>query len=174
LIATEHWHPLIVHFAIVSYVVCIVFDTLWLIKRNSDFLIVSWYNLIIAGISGILGVVSGILAEEKLTFTELAHEAFTFHENLAFLFILCLLIQLLWRIGLRGKFPKNKIVLYYSVGILGFAAVIATGFFGGQLVFSHGVGVKKEIQIEKKNENKKNELDKNDFQFTKPDTIDIR
>jgi len=115
LVEVQHIHPIFVHFVIAPLVIAIVFDILWLIKKYDYFEKFSWYNLIVAGVFGILSVISGLMAEEKVIFSGDSLDVFEFHENLAFLLIVFLVIQVLWRFSLKGKIPKKYSYLYFLV-----------------------------------------------------------
>lgn len=171
--AIEHLHPTIVHFTIALYTTSVIFDLLWYIKKNDKFRIVSWYNLIIAGISGILSVQSGLLAEENIIISEAGKEIFETHENLAFVVIITLLAQLFWRIGLRGKMPDKYLFLYYVIGLIGISSIISTAYYGGKMVYELGVGVKAQ-QIEGKSISIEDTISiskREDIQFIRTDSL---
>jgi uncharacterized membrane protein len=162
----EHIHPVIVHFVIAPLIIAITFDFLWLFKKNEYFQIFSWYNLNVAGIFGVLSVISGLMAEENVIITQLSKLAFEYHENLAFIFIIFLIIQLLWRFGLKGKYPEKFRIIYFLVVIVTLVSAISTGYLGGKLVFEYGIGIKSNIS----NEKIPSEKNIPKFQFIKPDT----
>ena len=166
----EHIHPILVHFVIAPLIISIVFDFLWLLKKNKYLQKFSWYNLNIAGTFGILSVISGLAAEENVILTEASKEAFEYHENFAFLFTILLIIQVLWRIGIKGKYPQRLIYIYYLVTITTLFSVIYTGYLGGKLVFEYGIAVKSKISIANEKILPDEQLGPK-FQFIKPDTI---
>jgi uncharacterized membrane protein len=168
LVEVQHIHPILVHFVIAPLVIAIVFDFLWLIKKYDYFEKFSWYSLIIVGVSGILSVLSGLMAEENVIFPESSLSIFEYHENMAFLLIVFLAIQVLWRFSLKGKIPRKNSYLYFIVTSACLISVIATSYFGGKLVFDYGIGVNSEITVDKD----KNNVDiyKPKFQFVKPDS----
>lgn len=169
MLSAEHIHPITVHFVIAPLFIAIVFDVLWFMKRKELFEQISYYNLIIAGIFGIISVMTGLIAEEEVTFSELSKNTFESHENSAFIFIILLLIQVLWRIGLKGKIPTKLIFIYYSIITLNIIAVVFTGYNGGKLVFKYGIGVESQIGIKKEN-NPIKEKKTPKIQFVKPDS----
>ena len=167
MIEVQHIHPIFVHFVIAPLVIAIVFDFLWLIKKYDYFEKFSWYNLIVAGVFGILSVISGLIAEEKVVFSDTSLEIFEYHEIMAFILIIFLQIQVLWRLGLKGKIPRKHSYLYFIVTIACLVSVISTSYFGGKLVFDFGIGINSSNTINKKNTP---EGYKPKFQFVKPDT----
>lgn len=168
MIAAEHIHPIFVHFIIAPLVIAVITDFLWLLKKSESLEKFSWYCLIIAGISGLLSVVSGLAAEENVVFSGNAMKTFVFHENLAFLLVVFLAIQVFWRFALKGKIPVNYSVLYFILITLCLMTVVSTSYFGGKLVFNHGVGVNSSNP--KGEEIKQPEKKTPKFQFVIPDT----
>lgn len=165
----EHIHPILVHFVIAPLIIAVAFDFVWLFKKNELFQKFSWYNLNVAAIFGVLSIITGLIAEENVIFSEVSKETFYSHENVSFIFIILLLIQALWRIGLNGKYPQKLLYVYYFVIITSLFSVIYTAYLGGKLVFEYGIGV----NSEKIKENYKVLPDNTNtpqFQFVKPET----
>ena len=165
----EHFHPILVHFVIAPLIIAFVFDFLWIFKKEDFFQKFSWYNLNIAGTFGVLSIISGLIAEENVIFSEVSKEAFESHEEFAFIFIILLIIQVLWRIGLNGKYPKKLMYVYYLLLITSLFSVIYTGYLGGKLVFEYGIGVNSKNNSES-NRRLPDNTDAPKFQFIKPDT----
>jgi len=165
----QQLHPIIVHFVIAPLIIAVVFDFLWLIKKRDNFEKISWYNLIVAAIAGVLSVITGLMAEENVVFPDSSLEVFNSHELLAFIFIIFLQIQTFWRLGSEGKIPVKFTYLYFVLTLASLTSVILTSYYGGKLVFEHGVGVNStKVVIEK---NIITEDKKSTIQFVKPDTL---
>jgi uncharacterized membrane protein len=165
----EHIHPILVHFVIAPLIISIIFDFFWIFKKEDYFQKFSWYNLNIAGTFGVLSIISGLMAEENVIFSEVSKEAFERHEEFAFIFIILLIIQVLWRIGLNGKYPRKLLHVYYMLLIASLFSVIYTGYLGGKLVFEYGIGVKSEKTSEN-NRSLPDSANAPKYQFIKPDT----
>jgi len=164
----QQLHPIIVHFVIAPLVIALVFDFLWLFKKQENFEKFSWYCLIIAATAGILSVISGLMAEENVVFSDLSLEVFEYHELFAFILIVFLQIQTLWRLGFGGEIPRNYSYLYFIVTLASLISVIITSYYGGKLVFEYGIGVKSsEVVYEQQNTS---ETIKPQFQLVIPDT----
>lgn len=139
------YHPFIVHFPIAITMVAALIDLgRWIFDRERLLAATFWGGttplLIFALIGGIAAVASGLNAEPSET-TEVVHELIEAHELLAFIATGILALLSFWRIGLRGAFPR-KAGFLYLVLLLAAAVVIGFGsYFGGQMVFTHGVGV---------------------------------
>lgn len=138
----QHLHPIFVHFVIAPLTISVIFDLLWLVYKKDLFQIFSWYNCIIAGGMSVIAVVTGLLAEENVIILTTATEDFTLHENFAFLLITVVLMQFFWRFSNKGKIPEKHTILYFILVLSGLIFVFTTSYFGGKLVFEHGIGVK--------------------------------
>ena len=108
-------HPIIVHFVIAPLFIAVVFDFLWLITKQHNFEKFSWYSLIIAASSGILSVVTGLMAEENVVFPESSIEVFNSHELLAFILIIFALLAIFLSQSKTGYLATVLILLYLIV-----------------------------------------------------------
>ena len=169
MIGVEHFHPLIVHFLIAPLCIAVVSDFIWLFTKNKFFEKFSWYNFVVAGIFGVLSVISGLVAEENVIIPKNAVEVFEYHENFAFILTVFLLILVFWRFGLKGKIPQKYKYIYYFISILCFLTVFFTAYHGGRLVFEHGISVKFKSGADIE-QNKPVVKEIPIFQFTVPDT----
>ncbi len=139
------YHPFIVHFPIALTMIAALLDVgRWVFDRDRLLASGFWGGttplLLFALIGAIAAVASGLQAEPSET-SEVVHELIEAHELLAFIATGLLAVLSFWRIGLRGAFPKRAGFLYL-VALLATAVVIGFGsYFGGQMVFTHGVGV---------------------------------
>jgi len=70
--------------------------------------------------------------------------------------------------GSAGKIPRKFTYIYFIITIASLTSVIITSYYGGKLVFEHGIGVKSTISVKK--EIKLPEANNKDFQFLKTDT----
>ena len=141
-------HPRVVHFPIVLFLLYFVFETAGTILKK-DFLSKSAYVILVLGIISTLAsvltgnqafdIVKNILQNntEKLQLIDR-------HENYAtwtlwyftglFFYRTYLLIKKKW-------FLKYQI-LFIILGIIGCLLIVLTGFYGGDLVFKYGIGIK--------------------------------
>ncbi len=139
------FHPIIVHFPVALTMVVAVYDVgRWIFDRERLLAAGFWGGstplLIPALLGAIAAVASGLIAEPTET-SEVVHELIEAHELLAFVATGLLAVLSFWRIGLKGTFPR-KAGFLYLVLLIAVAVVIGFGsYFGGQMVFTHGVGV---------------------------------
>jgi uncharacterized membrane protein len=109
-----------------------------------------------------------LVAEENVIFSEGSIDTFGFHEIMAFILVVLVLIQFFWRFTNKGKITVKLPYLYYLVAIASLICVIGTSYFGGKLVFNYGIGVKTHISKDiNKNIKEKNPAG---IQFMMPDS----
>ena len=103
-----------------------------------------------------------------MVFSEHSLSTFKSHELLAFVLIILLQVQALWRLASGGKIPRKYSHLYFIITLASLVFVIVTSYYGGKLVFEHGIGVKS-LKVTNERFNIP-ENSKPAFQFVKPDT----
>lgn len=139
-------HPIFVHFPIAFVAAAVIMDWgRWIFDRErlltADFWGGSTPILVLAFVGMALSILTGLGAEEGVATTAAIHDLLEAHETAAFAAGTGLAILTFWRIGLRGRFPRRMALLYLALLLL-VAVVIGYGaYFGGLMVYSHGVGV---------------------------------
>jgi uncharacterized membrane protein len=138
----SHLHPIIVHFPIALITVCVVFDLYRVIRKGAfspkDGLVL-W---IIAALSAAAAVASGP-EEEARGITTLIHTHSTLADITLWLAIFVVAIRLfVWRVKSREKMSGVVLTAYLLISVLSAGCVLATGYFGGAMVYDQGVGVK--------------------------------
>lgn len=170
-------HPFMVHFTIALFTVVVILDLLGLVLNNDSFHSASWLNLIFAGCFAILTVISGLLAQANVPHNDAAHEVMETHESIGYLVLAGILILLSWRIWLKGKFPSKIKVLFLIIGLVTLGLTFTGAYYGGELVYTHGVAVKA-VSIEEKDHShdhehtgKDEDLQKDSNKIATKDTI---
>jgi uncharacterized membrane protein len=130
---THAQHPIIVHFPIALFVFSLFLDVLGIRTRNRALNAAAYYNLVAAAVTGVLAVITGLLAwrfafgGEPLT----SDRWLFFHLVLGV--ITTLLMLALWAI--RAKQPINADQplsrAYIILGALTLCVISVTGHFGG-------------------------------------------
>jgi hypothetical protein len=72
------------------------------------------------------------------------HATLDVHKQLAFASLAGIVLLTLWRYALRGAFPANRAAaaVYLLVSLSGAAAIGGAGYYGGEMVYKQGAGVK--------------------------------
>ncbi|MGK9476544.1 DUF2231 domain-containing protein [Melioribacter sp. OK-6-Me] len=144
----ETVHPLFVHFPIVLYSVYFVVDVAGIIagKKNMSKLALIFLLLVI--VFSTAAVLTGNMETQKINQkiiqnTEL-QQTIKRHELYSSLFIWLCSTLLFYRFY---TIKKNKDLFYHNLfilffAIIGMALIIATAYYGGELVYKFGVGTK--------------------------------
>ena len=136
------WHPLIVHYPIALLSLSPLCDlgSLWLRRRDGHHLA---YGLMLLGTVGVCAaVLSGNIAAaahgEGPAVVSVAA-----HEDLATWTLLLGIGIVLGRLPLhlKGNFQGRLFYVWIALGIVVGVLVLVTGYYGGELVYIHGVGV---------------------------------
>jgi uncharacterized membrane protein len=137
-------HPISVHFAIALFVIAVVIDLAALVMRKRDYHRIAWVNLALAAVAAIAAVTLGLSAELALKPTHQAHQVLDLHKQLAFASLGAVLILWAWRYVLRGEFPRraSAAALYIALSVAGLGAISGAGYYGGEMVYQHGGGVR--------------------------------
>jgi uncharacterized membrane protein len=137
-------HPFLVHFPVALLTVSVLFDTFSILLQKDDLSRSGWWTLV-AGAVGLVGaVVSGLAAKGQLIIPDGAVDLFEAHESIAFLLSADFLFLLLWRIGNKTSLPAGALRrgLYFFLAFGGTALLWVGAWYGGEMVFRHGVGVR--------------------------------
>jgi uncharacterized membrane protein len=133
-------HPVVVHFAIALFLVAVALDLVALVTRR-DYHHAAWINLVLAAVAAVAAVGTGLTAEVFLTPTHEAHQTLDLHRPFGYATLATVLVLTAWRFGLRGAFPRRAAALYVLVSLLGVGAVAGAGYYGGEMVYTHGAAV---------------------------------
>jgi uncharacterized membrane protein len=136
------FHPMIVHFTIALFSFSVLMDILGLIMKKDSFHVASWYSLITSGIAVIFTVIAGAIAEIMVKIPPDVQDILEIHEKIGFSVFTVILSLAIWRIVLKGKMPEKGRTLFIVISIIGVIIMTIGGYFGGELVYTHGVAVK--------------------------------
>jgi uncharacterized membrane protein len=135
-------HPLFVHFPVALLPVALILEIAALILNKEEVSRAGWWNQILGTIALAAAVISGLFAEGTVHFSDAAREVIGTHEQFAFLAAALFGGLLFWRISCRGKIPDKPPHLFLLLLALGVGLVLTGAWFGGELVFRFGVGVR--------------------------------
>jgi uncharacterized membrane protein len=136
------FHPKVVHFTIALFTVSVLLDLLGIVFKKEKFKIAGWYNLVLAGTAAIITVITGLLAEANVAHNDAAHEIMEKHETIGYMVLGFILVLLIWRIMLKGNFPQKLSVVYLGLALAGLGTMFTGAYYGGEMVYTHGVAVK--------------------------------
>lgn len=138
------WHPIVVHFplalvvtaAMVLLAARIVPGKSWAASLAT----VGTWNLCFGAAAAVIALGSGLAATVDLHASIAAHRAVSLHMIWALFTTLALILLAVWRGA--GNAPESRpSSLFLLVLIAATAALIVTGYRGGQNVYLYGIGV---------------------------------
>lgn len=129
------WHPMVIHVPLVAFLLAAGLDLLGIVRPNPEWrragTLLWWVGLIGAGAA----VATGLIAYNRVDHSDHAHEAMILHRNVAFV-----VLGVLAAAGVvRWRLPRLR--LHVVLGTLGALALGGVGYLGGELVYTHGLGI---------------------------------
>ncbi len=135
-------HPILVHFTIALFSLSVLFDILGKLTKKEGFHVAAWFNLLFAGFAVITTVISGLVAESRAPHTDAGHELLSTHATIGFIVSGIIVFLWVWRAVLNGSLPIKGEIIYFIIAILGVGLMFVGGYYGGEMVYTHGYGVK--------------------------------
>ena len=123
----------------------VLFDLLGAATRREGLRVASFWTLMLGALGAIAAVVSGLQAEEHIAHGEAVHRIMETHETLALTSAGIFGVLTLWRIFRERRMGSAERALALALGLGGAGVLIATGIYGGKLVFEHAAGVPTEV-----------------------------
>jgi len=126
-------HPIFVHFTVALLSIAIgLFLIAWFIG-NKQILIVANWNLWIGTGFAIITAIAGWFAYNSVSHDAASHIVMDIHRNLALATLIVLLPITFWSWKSRTANPIFLIILL--------SLLMSTAWYGGELVYRHGIGV---------------------------------
>ncbi len=139
-------HPIIVHFAIALLSVAVIADLLYLVTRKQNFWQLTNLMLLIGILSALIAVITGNQAFQVVNVPEGTKPLVLSHQLSGQITLgLFLAVGILRWVFIRLKLFANPVKwIYYLLLIAASFFLFRTGVLGGEMVYIHGVGTKKE------------------------------
>ena len=119
----------------------VLFDLLALVTRRQSFRQVGFWTMVVGAVGGVVAVLSGLQAEEHIAHGEAVHRVMETHEQLALITLAVFGVLTLWRIVRERRMGARERALSLVLSLGGVGVLIATGVYGGKLVFEHAAGI---------------------------------
>jgi len=127
------FHPAIVHFPIALLIAGLLLDFAGLVRKRPMLLAAGWYNLVLAAVTSLGAVGSGLYA---MTVMKLPYKGLIFtHLKLALLATVMMWIMVVLRVHRHEKMQAQLRVAYYLLATVAFIAIAAAGHLGGAFVY---------------------------------------
>jgi len=138
------WHPIVVHFPlalVVTATLCLSAARLLRGERTAATLAtVGTWNLCLGALGALFALGTGLAAVVHLQVSPAAHQAISTHVKWAVSSTLVLVLLAMWR-GAGVAQESRPSWIFAVVLMAATAALVMTGYRGGQNVYRYGVGV---------------------------------
>ena len=135
-------HPTIVHFPIALLIVAFFFDASGVVLKKVELTRVGWWCQSVGTVFLVAAVATGLFARDSIVVDSVALQTLEAHEQFAFLSSSAFIVLLFWRVGLKTRLPTRMRFLFWGLYVLGVSAIVLGAWYGGEMVFRFGLGVK--------------------------------
>jgi uncharacterized membrane protein len=151
-IAGHPLHPIIVAIAIGAFVCAFIFDIAALATAAGSWFVMSFWTLLIGVCAGALSALTGLYDYLTLRMSHAARRDATIHLclNVSFMVLFIVSVILKGQFAAGGAFfvPYGRVATTFVLDILGIVILLASGWFGGEVVYRHGVAVTEQAAAE--------------------------
>src|ERR1700693_2156895 len=138
------WHPMVVHFPLALVVTAALFLVAARLLRQerhaATLATVGTWNLCVGAIAALCALATGLAAVLDLHVGLAARQAISLHVKWAIFTTLALVLLAVWR-GAGSAQQSRPSWIFMGMLLAATAALIVTGYRGGQNVYRYGVGV---------------------------------
>lgn len=144
----RHLHPMLVHFPIALLITSVLFDAACTLFKRDSLREGALWLLALGFLGGIGSVLSGGMAEEVAEKAGVAKALIERHETWAYVTMGVFGVLLAVRLFLRNQFSARTLAVYLVIAAIGLGTLSVTGYFGGDLVYEHGAGVRQAAPLQ--------------------------
>ena len=119
----------------------VVFDLLAALTRRPSLRQAGFATMIAGTLGAGVAVLSGLQAEDHIAHGEAVHRLMETHETLALTTSGIFAVLVLWRILRERRMSAGERTLSLVVSLAGAGVLVATGVYGGKMVFEHAAGI---------------------------------
>jgi uncharacterized membrane protein len=138
------WHPVVVHFPLALVVIAalslLAARLLREERRSATLATVGTWNLCLGALAALFALGTGLAATVHLQAAPEAHLAVSLHMRWAVFTTLALVLLAVWR-GAGTAQESRPSWIFMVVLMAATAALVTTGYRGGQNVYRYGIGV---------------------------------
>ncbi|MDP1768917.1 MAG: DUF2231 domain-containing protein [Nitrospirota bacterium] len=135
-------HPIVVHFPIALLCASVAFDALASRWPTGGLRETSLYTLLAGVVTAALAVVTGGMEEELAERAGAPESVLELHESLGTVTLVVFGALLGLRLAMRWGWFNEIPSLTLGLGAIGIVILTLTGYWGGELVYTYGIGVK--------------------------------
>ena len=134
-------HPALVHLPIAFVVLSIVADLFAKMTRRDSLRHTGMWSLFAAAISGAVTVAAGYWDLSRAQLSSETADYVSLHMKIGWALVAALLVLCIWRWRIRQQARRVVTAPYAVAGLLVLGLTTFQGWFGGEMVYSHGAGV---------------------------------
>ena len=135
-------HPIVVHFPIALLCASVVFDALSLRWPTGGLRETSLYTLLAGVMAAGVAVVTGGMEEDLAKRAGAPESVLELHESLGQVTLVIFVVLLGLRLAMQLGWLKEIRALSLGLGAIGIVILSLAGYWGGDLVYTYGIGVK--------------------------------
>ena len=135
-------HPMIIHFPIALIFVVAICDLIGIMSGKRSLIQTANIISVFAALGAIAAVTTGLLAEDSAWLSETAHEIMETHEMFGFIFLGLIIVTAIFRLAIGDKIYDRFKWIGLILALVGSSIVSYGGYLGGEMVYTHGAGVK--------------------------------
>lgn len=135
-------HPIVVHFPIALLCASVAFDALASRWPTAGLREASLYSLLAGVMSAALAVATGGMEEDLAKRAGAPESVLDLHESLGTVTLVVFVVLLGSRLAMQWGWLKEIRSLTLGLGVIGIVILALTGYWGGELVYTYGIGVK--------------------------------
>ena len=135
-------HPMLVHFPIALLVVSVLADFLAFLGAGDSLSDAGWWTLLGAAVSAVFAVFAGLFDMYRALLTEAMHERVHKHMKVGIALAAVITALAVWRGMIHFEQDVELGWTYIAVAFLAVGLAAFQGWLGGELVYTHGVGVR--------------------------------
>jgi uncharacterized membrane protein len=132
-------HPLVVHFPIALLTFAVFCEIGARLSGRDSLRTTAYWNLVVGVLFAAAAVASGLLAEEVVPQNSASHATLESHETSAFITLSLFAAIFLLRVLRHGELYRKFSVIFLCAMIVAWLGLAATSYYGGELVYRHGV-----------------------------------
>lgn len=136
------FHPAIVAFPIVLFVLAMVYEALGLTTGKRLWPILAKIHIVVAALATFLTALSGLIDFKTIWMTEEGYLVMNAHRTLGIAVFIIILLLANYRYLFARMLPPVIFKVYLAIGALCLGLMFGTAYTGGVGVFYHGTGVK--------------------------------
>lgn len=134
-------HPALVHLPIALVALSFLADVVAKISPRESLRHVGFWALVAALFGGLLTVAAGYWDMDHAALNEETHGFVDLHLKIGWTLAITLLVLTIWRWRIRQQARRVVTAPYVIASFIVFALTMFQGWFGGEMVYSHGAGV---------------------------------